>query len=285
MSQHDALVDACRKRAQPVIMTTLAMMAGMMPIALGLSGDSSFRAPMAIAVIGGVVSSTLLSLIVVPVFYLAIEKLKTRVGLARICVELMPKAVVEPANDPDAGNEQIEVFAVADRTRPDAGRVGPRIGLGQREGDQALPGPTGFTVDGMWLFPVGAVIPPGQHINVATTAQCFFNKYNRYPNYVFFGVGAQMIPYITYTPNISFALANTGDEVLLLGAANQLVDGVAWKPSVNEPNTLPNNVSCLFIDMNQYPPNTSNPSMMRSPLWKDTDTCPADFVIDWTAQP
>jgi phosphatidylserine/phosphatidylglycerophosphate/cardiolipin synthase-like enzyme len=152
-------------------------------------------------------------------------------------------------------------------------------------GDQALPGSTGFTVDGMWQFPVGAVIPPGQAVNVATTAQGFFNKYNRYPNYVFFGVGAQMIPYITYTPNISFALANTGDEVLLLGAANQLVDGVAWKPSVNEPNTLPNNVSCLFIDMNQYPPNTSNPSMMRSPLWKDTDTCPADFVIDWTTQP
>ena len=156
---------------------------------------------------------------------------------------------------------------------------------GYKLGDQALPGSTGFTVDGMWQFPVGAVIPPGQHINVATTAQGFFNKYNRYPNYVFFGVGAQMIPYITYTPNISFALANTGDEVLLLGAANQLVDGVAWKPSVNEPNTLPNNVSCLFIDMNQYPPNTSNPSMMRSPLWKDTDTCPADFVIDWAAQP
>jgi hypothetical protein len=42
---------------------------------------------------------------------------KVRVGLTRICVELRPKAVVEPANDPDAGNEQIEVFAVADRTR------------------------------------------------------------------------------------------------------------------------------------------------------------------------
>jgi len=53
LSQHDALVDACRKRARPVIMTTLAMGAGMLPLALGLSGDSSFRAPMAWAVIGG----------------------------------------------------------------------------------------------------------------------------------------------------------------------------------------------------------------------------------------
>ncbi|MEL4017210.1 efflux RND transporter permease subunit, partial [Dryocola clanedunensis] len=63
MSQHDALIDACRKRAQPIIMTTLAMGAGMMPIALGFAGDSSFRAPMAIAVIGGLITSTLLSLI------------------------------------------------------------------------------------------------------------------------------------------------------------------------------------------------------------------------------
>ncbi len=69
LSQHDALVDACRKRARPVIMTTLAMGAGMLPLALGLSGDSSFRAPMAWAVIGGLITSTLLSLIVVPAAY------------------------------------------------------------------------------------------------------------------------------------------------------------------------------------------------------------------------
>ena len=50
-------------------MTTLAMGAGMMPLALGLSGDSRFRAPMAWAVIGGLITSTLLSLIVVPAAY------------------------------------------------------------------------------------------------------------------------------------------------------------------------------------------------------------------------
>ncbi len=69
LSQHDALVDACRKRARPVIMTTLAMTAGMLPIALGFSPDSSFRAPMAIAVIGGLATSTLLSLVVIPAAY------------------------------------------------------------------------------------------------------------------------------------------------------------------------------------------------------------------------
>ncbi|KGM53155.1 ACR/RND family transmembrane transporter [Lysobacter daejeonensis GH1-9] len=69
LSQHDALVDACRKRARPVIMTTIAMGAGMLPLALGFSGDSSFRAPMAWAVIGGLITSTALSLLVIPAAY------------------------------------------------------------------------------------------------------------------------------------------------------------------------------------------------------------------------
>jgi multidrug efflux pump subunit AcrB len=75
LSQHDALVDACRKRVQPVIMTTLAMMAGMLPIALGFAGDSSFRAPMAIAVIGGLITSTLMSLLVVPAAFTVLDDL------------------------------------------------------------------------------------------------------------------------------------------------------------------------------------------------------------------
>jgi multidrug efflux pump subunit AcrB len=75
LSQHDALIDACRKRVQPVIMTTLAMTAGMMPIALGFSGDSSFRRPMAIAVIGGLMTSTLLSLIVIPAAFTVLDDL------------------------------------------------------------------------------------------------------------------------------------------------------------------------------------------------------------------
>ena len=73
LSQHDALIDACRKRAQPVVMTTIAMAAGMAPIVFGLSADSSFRAPMAIAVIGGLITSTLLSLIVVPAAYTVVD--------------------------------------------------------------------------------------------------------------------------------------------------------------------------------------------------------------------
>jgi hypothetical protein len=61
-------------------MTSAAMTLGMLPTAISNAEGSEFRAPMAIAVIGGVISSTLLSLVVVPVFYLTIENIKTRLG-------------------------------------------------------------------------------------------------------------------------------------------------------------------------------------------------------------
>ncbi|AKU13204.1 acriflavin resistance protein [Azoarcus sp. CIB] len=73
MSRLDAVIDACRKRSRPIIMTTIAMGAGMLPIALGIGVDPSFRAPMAIAVIGGLVTSTLLSLLVIPVVYTLVD--------------------------------------------------------------------------------------------------------------------------------------------------------------------------------------------------------------------
>lgn len=69
MSLRDALIDACHKRARPIVMTTVAMIAGMLPIALGLGADASFRQPMATAVIGGLLTSTALSLLVVPVVF------------------------------------------------------------------------------------------------------------------------------------------------------------------------------------------------------------------------
>jgi HAE1 family hydrophobic/amphiphilic exporter-1 len=64
-----AIIESCRIRARPIVMTSIAMIAGMLPVALGLALDSAFRAPMAIAVIGGLLSSTALSLIFVPVLF------------------------------------------------------------------------------------------------------------------------------------------------------------------------------------------------------------------------
>ena len=73
LARLDALLDACRKRAQPIVMTTVAMGAGMLPIAIGVGTDPSFRAPMAIVVIGGLITSTFLSLLVVPVVFTFVD--------------------------------------------------------------------------------------------------------------------------------------------------------------------------------------------------------------------
>ena len=75
LSRFDALVDACHKRSRPILMTTIAMGSGMLPIALGLGADPSFRQPMAIIVIGGLLTSTLLSLLVIPVIFTFVDDL------------------------------------------------------------------------------------------------------------------------------------------------------------------------------------------------------------------
>ena len=73
MPRFDALVDACHKRSRPILMTTIAMGAGMLPLALGFGADPSFRSPMAVTVIGGLITSTLLSLLVVPAVYTFVD--------------------------------------------------------------------------------------------------------------------------------------------------------------------------------------------------------------------
>lgn len=75
-SRREAMIDACHKRARPILMTTVAMGAGMLPIALKIGADADFRAPMAIAVIGGLITSTVLSLFYVPVVFSYVDDLK-----------------------------------------------------------------------------------------------------------------------------------------------------------------------------------------------------------------
>jgi HAE1 family hydrophobic/amphiphilic exporter-1 len=77
-SQRDAILNACRERARPIVMTSVAMAAGMLPTAIGMGEGASFRQPMAVAVIGGLVSSTVLALLLVPVVYELIERVERR---------------------------------------------------------------------------------------------------------------------------------------------------------------------------------------------------------------
>ena len=73
MPRFDAIMDAAHKRARPILMTTFAMGAGMVPIAMGVGADVEFRAPMAIAVLGGLISSTFLSLLYIPAIFTIVD--------------------------------------------------------------------------------------------------------------------------------------------------------------------------------------------------------------------
>src|SRR5271165_7186561 len=85
----EALVEAGRKRARPIVMTTIAMAAGMFPSALGLGEGGGFRSPMAIAVIGGLIMSTLLSLVFVPAAFTVLD------DVGHLCWRLFSRFVGE----------------------------------------------------------------------------------------------------------------------------------------------------------------------------------------------
>ncbi len=80
MAKNEAIYEAGHKRAQPIVMTTVAMVAGMLPIALSLTGDGSWRAPMGVTVIGGLIFSTALTLLLVPAYFSIAISIETRIG-------------------------------------------------------------------------------------------------------------------------------------------------------------------------------------------------------------
>jgi HAE1 family hydrophobic/amphiphilic exporter-1 len=78
MDREEALMHAGRKRLRPIMMTTFALIAGMMPVAIGLGEGGEFYRPMAVTIIGGTITSTLLTLLVIPCFYDSIELMRER---------------------------------------------------------------------------------------------------------------------------------------------------------------------------------------------------------------
>ena len=79
-TRFEAIVEAGKKRAQPIVMTTVAMTAGMIPTAISLSGDGAWRAPMGTVVIGGLLLSTLLTLLIVPAGFSLAAGIERRLG-------------------------------------------------------------------------------------------------------------------------------------------------------------------------------------------------------------
>jgi len=105
LDRRGAILDACHKRARPIVMTTIAMGAGMLPVALGLGAEPSFRSPMAIAVIGGLITSTFLSLLVIPVVFTYVDDL--------LCLlkRLMPRRQGADGAGPESGRSPQAVDA------------------------------------------------------------------------------------------------------------------------------------------------------------------------------
>jgi multidrug efflux pump subunit AcrB len=75
-----AIADAGHKRAQPIVMTTVAMVAGMVPVSLSLTGDGAWRAPMGVTVMGGLTLSTLLTLLIVPASFSLAVGIEQKLG-------------------------------------------------------------------------------------------------------------------------------------------------------------------------------------------------------------
>ncbi|MFZ1106564.1 MAG: efflux RND transporter permease subunit [Hyphomicrobiaceae bacterium] len=103
----EAIVDAGRKRARPIVMTTIAMIAGMLPAATGWDSGGEFRAPMAIAVIGGLLSSTLLSLVFVPAVFAVMDDIGRLAW--RVFSRFVGQADEEPVVAPPAAVAQGEL--------------------------------------------------------------------------------------------------------------------------------------------------------------------------------
>jgi HAE1 family hydrophobic/amphiphilic exporter-1 len=92
-----AILEAGHKRARPIVMTTIAMVAGMLPVAVGVGSGSGFRQPMGVAVIGGLITSTLLTLVVVPAVFTIFDDIERWFAprLGRILSQ-QPKPPQEP---------------------------------------------------------------------------------------------------------------------------------------------------------------------------------------------
>src|SRR5690606_28720260 len=80
MSRREAIIEAGRVRLRPILMTTMALIAGMMPVALGIGEGADFRAPLGRAIIGGVITSTFLTLLVIPLVFEMMDQMRVRVS-------------------------------------------------------------------------------------------------------------------------------------------------------------------------------------------------------------
>lgn len=80
MALREAILDAAERRLRPIMMTSLTTILGLLPLTLGFGESAALRAPIAIAVIGGMITSTLLTLIIIPCYYESVENIVSRLS-------------------------------------------------------------------------------------------------------------------------------------------------------------------------------------------------------------
>ena len=123
----EAIIDAGMKRARPIVMTTIAMAAGMMPSALAFGAGGEFRSPMALAVIGGLIFSTILSLVFVPAMFMVMD------DLGALCWRFGQKLLVSSGEPDEAGHGSDHHKSRRPRARPRCRRrCRPRRSEGSR---------------------------------------------------------------------------------------------------------------------------------------------------------
>jgi HAE1 family hydrophobic/amphiphilic exporter-1 len=121
----DAILTACPVRLRPILMTSVATVAGAVPAALGIGPGAETRAPMARAIIGGIVLSTLVTLVLVPVFYVLVERLRSASGrLLTVPAGVKEQAPATMLPATDGHTEGIRVVVVDERPAEGDGHKG-----------------------------------------------------------------------------------------------------------------------------------------------------------------
>lgn len=105
LALREALIEAGAIRLRPILMTTFALIAGMIPVALGRGDGAQFRQPLGVSVIGGVITSTLLTLIAIPTFYEILDSL--REWFARLARRVFGNAAVDQVVHAVTGEHQV----------------------------------------------------------------------------------------------------------------------------------------------------------------------------------
>jgi multidrug efflux pump subunit AcrB len=148
LTQRDAIIEAGRMRARPIIMTTIAMAAGMLPAAYGVGLGGEFRSPMAIAVIGGLLASTVLSLVFIPSVYVMMDDLSR--GLAWL-FRVVARPNLRDEEELREHRHDAEIEAAMDAA----------AGLGTSPGAEPVAEPMRPPVD---VVPPPAVVPMGPRL-------------------------------------------------------------------------------------------------------------------------